>query len=93
MQKNINNSLLNKKSFYEQSSKNAINTTIILDNFKNAVFNTNRNNKRNNNLNIINNKSVNNPQLNSFRHVSFSNKYQFLSNILKICYMIIFLIV
>ena len=39
-QKNFNNSLLNKKSFYEQSSKSAINTTIILDNFKNAVFNT-----------------------------------------------------
>ena len=33
---NFNNSLLNKKSFYEQSSKNAINTTIILD--KESLF-------------------------------------------------------
>ena len=39
--KNIsnNNSILFKKSFYEQSSKNAINTTIIIDNFKNTIFN------------------------------------------------------
>ena len=76
----FNNSLLNKKSFYEQSSKNAINTTIILDNFKNAVFNTYRNNKNKSILNNINNSSLNNRQLNSFRNVSSLNKKPFLSN-------------
>ena len=48
----MNDSLLNKNSFYEQSSKNAINTTIILENFKHNVFNTNRNNKSKSNFNL-----------------------------------------
>ena len=76
---NFNNSLLNKKSFYEQSSKNAINTTVILDNFKNVVFNTNRNNKSKGNLNI-NNSSLNNLQLNSINNASFTNRNPILFN-------------
>ena len=69
-----------KNSFFEQSSKNAINTTIILDNFKNIVFNTNRNNKTKNNINIINNSSLNNFNKTFNKNISFSNRNPILSN-------------
>ena len=69
-----------KNSFFEQSSKNAINTTIILDNFKNVVFNTNRNNKTKNNINIINNSSLNNFNKTFNKNISFSNRNPILSN-------------
>ena len=69
-----------KNSFFEQSSKNAINTTIILDNFKNIVFNTNRNNKTKNNINIINNSSLNNFNKTFNKNISFTNRNPILSN-------------
>ena len=73
--KNIsnNNSILFKKSFYEQSSKNAINTTIIIDNFKNAIFNNSKKNKNKNlNQTYINNQT--NQNLHTFRN-NFNNNY------------------
>ena len=69
-----------KNSFFEQSSKNAINTTIILDNFRNIVFNTNRNNKIKNNINVINNSSLNNFNKTFNKNMSLSNRNPILSN-------------
>ena len=67
-------------SLYEQSSQNAINTTVILENFKNVVFNTSRVNKNKTNLNIINNSSLNNFNKTFNKNISLSNRNPILSN-------------
>ena len=79
----FNNSLLNKKSFYEQSSKNAINTTVILDNFKNVVFKTNRNNKSSlSNFQLLNsNNNINNVSLTNRKPILSNNNISVLNNI------------
>ena len=77
-QKGNNNTSIIEKSFYEQSSKNAINTTVLLGDFKNNLNKTilkNNNNisNLNNTLNNTINNNNNNQRMNNTRDILINN--------------------
>ena len=77
-QKGNNNTSIIEKSFYEQSSKNAINTTVLLGDFKNNINKTILNNNNNtSNLNKTLNNTINNnniiQRMNNIKDMQINN--------------------